>query len=96
MTDITKEELPPEIPKDNIVQIDDLKIERMAQIGVYWNIFDSWNTLEVRIGYGEQLTPLEAREYCLLTKYMLKYGHSEAIQIKCKHIFNRYMKDQGL
>lgn len=80
----------------SVSNIDDIKIERLAQRGVYYNIFDEWNALEVRVSYGEVLTPAEARNYCILTKYLIKHGHSDAIKIKCKHVYNRYMKEQGL
>ena len=80
----------------NVTHIDDLKIKRLNENGTYWNIFDQWNTLEIRVAYSEMLTPAEAREYCLLTKYLIKHGQSEAIKIKCKYIYERYMRDQGL
>lgn len=89
-----KEEITEEIT--NVSHIDDMRVERLAQNGVYWNLFDQFNTLEVKLGYGENLTPKEVREYCLLTKYLMKYGHSEAIQFKCNKIYERYMKEQGL
>jgi len=50
----------------NITRIDDLRIEKLAQNGNYWGIFDTWNTLEIRIAYGEQLDPPDAFNYCLL------------------------------
>jgi len=78
---------------DNVVSIDHSRFKKLDNTP-YWNLFDDWNTLDVRVSYQEQLNSVEAVRYVTLTKYLMKNAHSEALQIRCRKIYERYM--QGL
>lgn len=84
------------IQSAEVISIIDIRVTQLERKANYYGLLDAWSALDVRLAYGENLNRKEAMDYVVLTKYLQKHGHNEAIKIKCTKIYERYMKDYGM
>lgn len=93
------EDKKPEVPVEEIdesTHIDEARLQRLVRNSPYFTLYDSFDLLRVKLLYGEPITPEEGVHLVTLTKYFIRYGHNEQIKIMAKHLYEKYMKKQGL
>ena len=76
----------------NIVSLMDLRIQKLEENGDYHAILERFDLLSVRFFGGEILDQKEANEFVLYCKYLELNGHSEAMQVRCKQIIEKYLE----
>lgn len=81
---------------DNVVHIDEVRIERLARHAQYYQLYDSFDLLRIKLLYNEPITPEEGIQLVTLTKYFMRFGHNEQLKIMAKHLHEKYMKKHGL
>lgn len=82
--------------KSNVIHIDSKRIDRLKTRGHYFQMYDSFDLLRIKLMYGEGLTPEEGIKLVTLTKYFMEFGHNEQIKIIAKHIHDKFIVKHGL
>lgn len=81
---------------DNVTHIDEVRIERLARNAQYYQLYDSFDLLRIKLLYNEPITPEEGIQLVTLTKYFMRFGHNEQLKIMARHLHEKYMKKHGL
>lgn len=94
---LNSENIPEELQDiiDNVVNIDEARIQRLKERGHYFTLLEQFDVLRVKFIY-DSLDEDEARSFVTLCKYFKENGHSESLRLTCFYIFKRYMEKQGL
>ena len=82
--------------KNNIVSLDDKRIERLTQRGHYFTMLEQFELLRLKFIYGDTMNKKEALDFITMCKYFVKYGHSEPFRYSCEQILKKYIEPHGL
>lgn len=93
---MSEENKPKEESINNVVHIDEKRIERLSRNAQYYTLYDSFDLLRIKLLYGEPITTEEGVQLVTLTKYFMRYGHNEQIKIMAKHLYEKFIKKHGL
>lgn len=79
-----------------ITFLDDKRVDHLTTKGHYLTMIEDFETLRLKLIYDDELSKKEAIRLVTLTKYFLRYGHSEAFKLSCKYLYERFMEPFGL
>lgn len=80
----------------SVTHIDEKRIENLARNAQYFQLYDSFDLLRIKLLYGEPISSEEGIQLVTLTKYFMRYGHNEQIKIMAKHLHEKFIKKHGL
>lgn len=80
----------------SVTHIDEKRIERLSRNAQYFQLYDSFDLLRIKLLYGEPITSEEGIQLVTLTKYFMRFGHNEQIKIMAKHLHEKFIKKHGL
>lgn len=96
MDEQKKDVAPPLEEETNVTHIDEKRIDRLARNAQYFQLYDSFDLLRIKLLYGEPITSEEGIQLVTLTKYFMRFGHNEQIKIMAKHLHEKFIKKHGL
>lgn len=84
--------------KNKVLSIDNKRVERLAERGHYVSMMEEYEVLRLKFLHEDKgaLSKQEAIRLSTLTKYMMKYGHSEPYKLSCKYFYEKYIKPFNL
>lgn len=80
---------------NNVTNIDDGRIKRLADKGHYGSLLERFDILRIKFIYDD-LQKDEAIQFITLCKYFTKNGHSESLRLNCHYMCKKYIQKQGL
>jgi hypothetical protein len=84
--------------KKKTLSFDDKRVEKLAERGHYPSLLEEYEMLRLKFLHEDldKITKEEAIKLTTLTKYMMKYGHSEPYKLNCKYFYEKYIKPFNL
>jgi len=82
--------LVPEEVKDNVVHLDSKRLDRLKGAN-YFAIVDEAELLRMKFQTGKIDNAHDAYRFVTLVKYIMTYGHSEALKFSYKLIYDQFM-----
>jgi len=80
--------------KAEVISIDRKRLDNMAERGHYQSMWEEFEILRLKFLHEDvsKIPKQEAIRLITLTKYMIKYGHSEPFQLSCQYFYDKYIK----
>lgn len=79
-----------------VSNIDNKRIEKLAQHGHYNSMLEQFELLRLKFIYGEEMNKEEGIKFITMAKYFAQYGHSEPFRYSCQLILKKYVTPHGL
>lgn len=88
MSDDTKKE------ENKVVHIDQKRFKNIAKKS-YFAILEEYECLRIKFANADIGSGLEVKDkirFITLCKYLMDHGHSDAVKLSCKFMYERYLK----
>ena len=81
---------------NKVISLEEARLARLHQRNNYSKLIEEYEVLRIKFLYGKTLNVQEARRFIELTKYFVKYGHSESFRLTCQYTYDKYIKKYNL